>query len=46
MIGSNLYSGRHYASYLVRRNGSFCIALKRVALLDCDGKHSPMTIPI
>ena len=27
-------------------NGSFRIALKRVELIDCDGKHSPMTIPI
>jgi 3-phenylpropionate/cinnamic acid dioxygenase small subunit len=41
----HLYSGRH-THHLVRRNGSFHIALKRVALLDCDGKHSTMTIPI
>jgi benzoate/toluate 1,2-dioxygenase subunit beta len=41
----HLYSGRH-THHLVRRDGSFRIALKRVALLDCDGKHSPMTIPI
>lgn len=41
----SLRSGRH-THHLTRRNGSFRIALKRVALLDCDGKHSPMTIPI
>jgi benzoate/toluate 1,2-dioxygenase beta subunit len=41
----HIYSGRH-THHLVRRNGSFRIALKRVALLDCDGKHSPITIPI
>ncbi|MGO9699094.1 MAG: aromatic-ring-hydroxylating dioxygenase subunit beta [Xanthobacteraceae bacterium] len=40
-----LYSGRH-SHRLVRHNGSFRIALKRVELIDCDGKHSPMTIPI
>jgi benzoate/toluate 1,2-dioxygenase subunit beta len=40
-----LYSGRH-THQLVRHNGSFRIALKRVELIDCDGKHSPMTIPI
>ena len=40
-----LYSGRH-THQLVRQNGSFHIALKRVELIDCDGKHSPMTIPI
>jgi benzoate/toluate 1,2-dioxygenase subunit beta len=40
-----LYSGRH-THQLVRQNGSFRIALKRVELIDCDGKHSPMTIPI
>ena len=40
-----IYSGRH-THQLVRQNGSFRIALKRVELIDCDGKHSPMTIPI
>ncbi len=40
-----LYSGRH-THQLVRQSGSFRIALKRVELIDCDGKHSPMTIPI
>ncbi len=40
-----LYSGRH-THQLIRHNGSFRIALKRVELIDCDGKHSPMTIPI
>jgi len=40
-----LYSGRH-VHHLVRRNGSFRIALKHVMLLDCDGRHPPMTIPI
>jgi benzoate/toluate 1,2-dioxygenase subunit beta len=40
-----LYSGRH-THHLVRGNGSFRIALKHVALANCDGVHSPMTIPI
>jgi benzoate/toluate 1,2-dioxygenase subunit beta len=40
-----LYSGRH-SHQLVRHNGSFRIALKRVELVDCDGRHPPMTIPI
>ena len=40
-----LYSGRH-TYHLVRQNGSFRIALKRVELANCDGKHAPMTIPI
>lgn len=40
-----VYSGRH-SHELVPQNGSFRIALKRVELIDCDGKHSPMTIPI
>ena len=40
-----LYSGRH-THQLVRHDGSFRIALKRVELIDSDGKHSPMTIPI
>jgi benzoate/toluate 1,2-dioxygenase subunit beta len=40
-----LYSGRQ-AHQLVRANGSFRIALKRVMLVDCDGRHPAMTIPI
>ena len=40
-----LYSGRH-THQLARHNGSFRITLKRVDLIDCDGKHSPITIPI
>jgi benzoate/toluate 1,2-dioxygenase beta subunit len=40
-----IYSGRH-THHLVRQNGSFCIRLKQVALANCDGTHSPMTIPI
>jgi benzoate/toluate 1,2-dioxygenase subunit beta len=40
-----IYSGRHTHN-LVRENGSFRIALKQVALANCDGIHAPMTIPI
>jgi benzoate/toluate 1,2-dioxygenase beta subunit len=40
-----LYSGRH-THHLVRHNGSFRIALKKVMLADCDASHAPMTIPI
>lgn len=40
-----IYSGRH-THRLVRQNGSFRIAMKHVALADCDGIHSSMTIPI
>ena len=40
-----LYSGRQ-SHQLIRHNGSFRIALKRVDLVDSDGKHAPMTIPI
>ncbi len=40
-----LYSGRH-THHLVRQNGSFRIALKRVMLVNCDASHAPMTIPI
>jgi benzoate/toluate 1,2-dioxygenase beta subunit len=40
-----LYSGRQ-SLQLVRQNGSFRIALKRVDLIDSDGKHAPMTIPL
>jgi benzoate/toluate 1,2-dioxygenase beta subunit len=39
------YSGRH-VHHLVRQNGSFRIALKRVMLANCDASHSPMTILI
>jgi benzoate/toluate 1,2-dioxygenase beta subunit len=40
-----LYSGRQ-SFRLVRRNGSLCIKMKRVSLSNCDGIHSPITIPI
>lgn len=40
-----LYSGRQ-THQLVRQNGSFRIELKRVDLVDCDGRHAPITIPI
>ena len=40
-----LYSGRQ-VHQLVRTNGSFRIALKQVMLVDCDGRHPAMTIPI
>jgi benzoate/toluate 1,2-dioxygenase beta subunit len=40
-----LYSGRH-THHLVRQDGSFRIALKRVMLANCDGSHAPMTIPL
>ena len=40
-----LYSGRH-VHHLVRQNGTFRIALKRVMLANCDASHAPMTIPI
>jgi len=40
-----LYSGRQTYE-LARANGSFRIKLKRVALLNCDGTHSPITIPL
>jgi benzoate/toluate 1,2-dioxygenase subunit beta len=40
-----IYSGRH--SYrLERDNGSFRIKLKRVALMNCDGVHAPMAVPL
>jgi benzoate/toluate 1,2-dioxygenase beta subunit len=39
-----LYSGRQ-TYHLARQNGTFRIVLKRVALLNCDGTHSPITIP-
>ena len=40
-----IYAGR--SSYTLRRAGdSFRIALKRVELMDCDGVHAPITIPL
>jgi benzoate/toluate 1,2-dioxygenase subunit beta len=40
-----MFSGRH--SYqLGRDNGSFRIKMKRVDLLNCDGVHAPITIPL
>ena len=39
------YSGRH-TFRLLRHGHSFRIALKRVDLLNCDGVHAPMTIPL
>jgi benzoate/toluate 1,2-dioxygenase beta subunit len=41
----NLYSGRH-AYELVQREDSFRIKLKRVSLMNCDGVHTPMAIPL
>jgi benzoate/toluate 1,2-dioxygenase subunit beta len=40
-----LYSGRQ-THRLARHNGSFRIKMKRVALLNCDGTHAPITIPL
>lgn len=40
-----IYSGRH-AYQLERRDNSFRIKLKRVALMNSDGIHSPMTVPL
>jgi benzoate/toluate 1,2-dioxygenase subunit beta len=40
-----LYSGRQ-TFQLARQDGSFRIKLKRVALLNCAGTHSPITIPL
>lgn len=40
-----VYSGRH--SYeLVRAGETFRIKLKRVSLMNCDGIHTPMAIPL
>lgn len=40
-----IYSGRH--SYeLVRAGEAFRIKLKRVSLMNCDGVHTPMAIPL
>jgi benzoate/toluate 1,2-dioxygenase beta subunit len=40
-----VYSGRH-AYQLTPHDDSFRIKLKRVALMNCDGVHSPMAIPL
>lgn len=40
-----IYSGRH-AYQLASHNDSFRIKLKRVALMNCDGVHSPMAVPL
>jgi benzoate/toluate 1,2-dioxygenase subunit beta len=40
-----LYSGRQVHE-LARHDGSFRIKLKRVNLINCDGTHSPITIPL
>ena len=40
-----ILSGRQI-HHLVRANGSFRIALKRVMLVDCADRHQAMTIPI
>ena len=44
-IESRMFSGRH-AYQLGRENGSFRIKIKRVDLLNCDGVHAPITIPL
>ena len=40
-----IYSGRH-AYRLSRHDDSFRIKMKRVALMNSDGVHSPMAIPL
>jgi benzoate/toluate 1,2-dioxygenase subunit beta len=40
-----IYSGRQ-VHHIARKNGSFRIRRKRIALTNCDGVHAPMTIPI
>ena len=40
-----IYSGRH-AYQLIRKDDSFRIKMKRVALLNSDGVHSPMAVPL
>ena len=40
-----IYSGRH-AYQLSRHDNSFRIKMKRVALMNSDGVHSPMAIPL
>ena len=40
-----MYSGRQ-THQLSRHDGSFRIKLKRVNLINCDGTHSPIAIPL
>jgi benzoate/toluate 1,2-dioxygenase beta subunit len=40
-----IYSGRH-AYQLARQDDSFRIRLKRVTLMNSDGVHSPMAVPL
>jgi benzoate/toluate 1,2-dioxygenase subunit beta len=40
-----MYSGRQ-THHLSRHDGSFRIKLKRVNLVNCDGTHSPIAIPL
>jgi benzoate/toluate 1,2-dioxygenase beta subunit len=40
-----IYSG-HHSYHLAPHNDSFRIKLKRVALMNCDGVHSPMAVPL
>ena len=40
-----IYSGRH-AYQLTPKDDSFRIKMKRVALLNSDGVHSPMAVPL
>jgi benzoate/toluate 1,2-dioxygenase subunit beta len=40
-----MYSGRQ-THHLSRHDGSFRIKLKRVNLVNCDGAHSPIAIPL
>jgi len=40
-----IYSGRH-TYHLARKDESFHIKMKRVALLNSDGIHSPMAVPL
>lgn len=40
-----IYSGRQ-VHHLARHDGSFRIKLKRVNLINCDGTHSPIAIPL
>ena len=40
-----MHSGRQ-THHLARHDGSFRIKLKRVNLINCDGTHSPIAIPL
>jgi benzoate/toluate 1,2-dioxygenase subunit beta len=40
-----IYSGRH-AYHLARRDDTFRIKMKRVALMNSDGVHAPMAVPL